>query len=1141
MPPHLFTGGKLEGEQGASIHVVLLDVISGTVVQTGLESSLKLNVVVLKGDFNEESDEDWTKEQFESYEVKEREGKQPLLTGELQVTLKEGVGTLRDLTFTNNSSWIRSRKFRGELYKKHYPPALHDEVLRLERIAKDGALHKKLFKADIITVEDFLRLVRDSQKLRNNVGDTVEHAKTCVLGAKLMFTTLIKHTAHALFSITFMKSELIADGKFLSLELLNHNQKLFVDSLMKRAYENWHQVIEYDERSDQNEVMTMNNQKALLPSITTNYMPIGGNATASGGSGFTGDWFQPRSGHGYEDFFTDEIRLRSTEMLATDDMQRLLKTFGVGVGMGASFGHSDESPYTYTIHDDHQIDHSYPYYAQECGKGSGKAIVGCRDSKNGCVTRDDVNTTTQMDPEVMPQGPITRAKAKQFREVLSHNWGVVPSPSPLRTLQICLKSKFVKSYLFTNSCQLKSQAYNSRASVLVNPRSGHNKAIYSLPPKRVDHLTSTIIGASRPWKLDKKAIHDGFTNRYTFYHHEKKFILTPLSPNQVSEDQDALKKSIEVFKSTNEEKPMKMNIYAGGKDIRKHLLSYKALIVLRYKEILILTNIPEGLPSSISSLLQEFEELFPEDIPSGFLSIRGIEYQIDFIPGASIPNRPSYRSNPEETKELQKQVEELMDKGYILESLSLCVVRMREGDEWKTTFKTKQGLYEWLVMPFDLTNAPSTFMSLTFLGFIVSSQGLEVDPEKIKASKSGLRLLQLVKSEVFMVLQVFTEGKENIVVDALSRRYVLLNALDSKLIGFSYIKDRYATDHDFEEKYKSCEKAHEGGLMGHFGVSKTLEILKQHLYWPKMKRDVERACERCVTCKKAKSKVMLHGLYKPLSIPQEPWVDISMDFVMGLPRKKNGRDSKFVVVDHFSKMIHFIPCHKTDDATHVANLFFREIVRLHGVSRTIVSDRDVKFLSHFWRTLWSKIGTKLLFSTTCHPQTDGKTEVVNQVLSTLLRSIIKKNIKAWEECLPHVEFAYNRAVHSRTKMSPFDVVYGFNPLTPLDLLPLPQEHMINKDGKNKDEHDDLRINHSKEGEDDVITTTQMDPEVMPQGRITRAKAKQFREVFSHKCLNVFKSFNEKEPLDNRHIRPILGSYIGAKWSMQQQGYLHGNN
>jgi hypothetical protein len=116
---------------------------------------------------------------------------------------------------------------------------------------------------------------------------------------------------------------------------------------------------------------------------------------------------------------------------------------------------------------------------------------------------------------------------------------------------------------------------------------------------------------------------------------------------------------------------------------------------------------------------------------------------------------------------------------------------------------------------------------------------------------------------------------------------------------------------------------------------------------------------------------------------------------------------------------------------------------------TIVSYRDVKFLSHFWRTLWNKLGTKLLFSTTCHPQTDGQTEVVNRTLSAMLRAILKKNLKMWEECLPHVEFAYNRAEHSTTKVSPFQVVYGFNPRAPIDLLPLPTTEQVHSDAKER--------------------------------------------------------------------------------------------
>lgn len=245
-----------------------------------------------------------------------------------------------------------------------------------------------------------------------------------------------------------------------------------------------------------------------------------------------------------------------------------------------------------------------------------------------------------------------------------------------------------------------------------------------------------------------------------------------------------------------------------------------------------------------------------------------------------------------------------------------------------------------------------------------------------------------------------------------------------------------------------CE-AHGGGLAGHFGEKKTLEALREHLHWPAMNRDVQRIVERCVTCKKAKSKELVEELYMPLPVSSHPWEDLSMDFLLGLPRTQRGKDYVMVVVDHFSKMSHFIPCHETDDASHVAELFFKEIVHLHGVPRSIVSDRDAKFLSYFWKTLWKKLGTKPLFGTTCHPQTNGQTEVVNRTLFNLHRTVVNKNLKNWDDCLAYVEFAYNRSDHSATKHSPFEVVYGFNHITPLDPTPIPIQERTCSDGAKK--------------------------------------------------------------------------------------------
>ncbi|XP_048228249.1 uncharacterized protein LOC125369523 [Ricinus communis] len=380
----------------------------------------------------------------------------------------------------------------------------------------------------------------------------------------------------------------------------------------------------------------------------------------------------------------------------------------------------------------------------------------------------------------------------------------------------------------------------------------------------------------------------------------------------------------------------------------------------------------------------EFDDLFLEEIPNGLPSIRGIEHQINFIPGSSIPHRSAYRSNPEKTKELQSTngIEADEEKVKAIKGLPkpTYIGNVRSFHGLASFYRRFMKDFSSLAMPLAEVECDASIIGI---GAVLMQEGHHLKGQN-KLNRRYAKWSKFIESFPYVIK--YKQGKDNVVEDALSQRHD----------GYFFMKKCLCVP-IWSMHELLVRQAHGGRLIGHFGIAKTYGY--------------------------AKSKVKPYGLYTPLPIPTTLYIDISMDIVLGLPRSRSGKDSIYVVFDRFSKMAHFVPCHQINDASHTTDLFFKEMLCLYGMPRTIVSDRDAKFLSYFSKALWCKLGTNLFYSTTYHPQTDGQMEVVNRSFSTLLRTIIKKNLKTWEEIYMHGEFAYNKSVYSTTKYLPFEAKY----------------------------------------------------------------------------------------------------------------------
>lgn len=302
----------------------------------------------------------------------------------------------------------------------------------------------------------------------------------------------------------------------------------------------------------------------------------------------------------------------------------------------------------------------------------------------------------------------------------------------------------------------------------------------------------------------------------------------------------------------------------------------------------------------------------------------------------------------------------------------------------------------------------------------------------------------------------YVKGKNNIVVDALSRAIseISVDWRSQLLVEYSknahacqilddilqddrykvmnyviYYKNRIHLVPESKLKRDIMHTLHDAPSVGHPGFFKTYKQIRERFSWKGLKDNVLQHVRECQTCQQNKSVWGFPtGLLQPLPILAQRWESISMDFITGLPRVQ-GRYCIFVMVDRLTKFTHFFAIAADWSASQVAELFFREVFRLHGLPRTIVSDRDSRSLSTFWQEIFRLTGTELTPTTSYHPQTDGQTEIVNKWVERYLTNYIASQQRAWVKWLYLGEYCYNSTYHMSIRMTPFRALYGYEPLS----------------------------------------------------------------------------------------------------------------
>ncbi|XP_021775712.1 uncharacterized protein LOC110739565 [Chenopodium quinoa] len=467
-----------------------------------------------------------------------------------------------------------------------------------------------------------------------------------------------------------------------------------------------------------------------------------------------------------------------------------------------------------------------------------------------------------------------------------------------------------------------------------------------------------------------------------------------------------------------------------------HLVYFCSVRNMEHEE----TTKPEDI-----KVVNEFLDVFPEEI-LGMPPKRAIDCTIELVLGTKPISKAPYRMAPAEMSELKEQMAGFIRKGIhktkciTLGSASVICeeerwkyeVMIAKEDIPKTTFRTRYGHYEFIVMPFGLTNALAIFMDLmnrVFYPFMDKFVVMFIDDiqkdKKLEWDDKYEEAFQLFKQKR-IIAPVLTFPDDSGVYDVYSDASknglgcVLMQKWEGDCRDLNSRQRRwleYTTDYDLDIQY------HEGkaNIVADALSRKTSHGLNTFIV----------ADELCREMRKMNLEVKVkiehktpQGTVQSLEIPGWKWDCISVDFVTCLPKSKSGNDTIWVVVDRLTKSAVFIPMKETWKMEQLEKAYIKNVVRLHGVPKDIVSGRDSRCLSRFWKSVQENFGTTLKMSTTFHPSTDGQTERTIQTLEDMLRGCVIDFQGGWEDRLDLIEFSYNNSYHASIGMAPFEALYG---------------------------------------------------------------------------------------------------------------------